>query len=303
MTVPAKIRIAVIAALALCAPLAAQDRLAEDLAQYQHETDPVRKARALAKLGDEQVDLAKKQLKAEDEVASLHTLEQYRDEVQDTVAALNAMGVDAERKPAGFKELQISLRETIRRIDDLILTLNVDKRPFFRAVRNDLFMDQNELDRRALSAQAGTQFAEIRSLRCPMRSITIPGAVLLLASILSAVPAGMANAAPQKKEYLSEAEADKIRDAGATGPRIVLFATFASDRIKKLQYEFAHIDPDGPEKDRSPEQPDQRLHGLHRRCRRPDRHWNRKAGGHSRRREGAAGGDQGIPALPSGPGR
>lgn len=145
MTMPAKIRIAVIAALALCAPLAAQDRLAEDLAKYQHEADPVRKARALAKLGDEQVDLAKRQLRTDDEVASLHTLEQYRDEVHDVVTALNAMGVDAERKPAGFKELQISLRETIRRIDDLILTLNVDKRSFFRVVRNDLFMDQNVL--------------------------------------------------------------------------------------------------------------------------------------------------------------
>jgi hypothetical protein len=144
MKVAAKIRIGLIAALALCAPLAAQDRLAEDLAKYQHETDPVHKSRALVKLGDDQIDLAKKQLK-EDEVASLHTLEQYRDEVHDMVTALNGMGVDAERKPAGFKELQISLRETIRRIDDLILTLNVDKRPFFRAVRNDLFTDQNAL--------------------------------------------------------------------------------------------------------------------------------------------------------------
>jgi hypothetical protein len=76
-----------------------------------------------------------------------------------------------------------------------------------------------------------------------MRSITIPGAMLLLASTLNAIPAGRANPAPQKKEYLSEAEADKIREAGATGPRIVLFAMFASDRIKKIQYEFAHIDP------------------------------------------------------------
>jgi hypothetical protein len=76
-----------------------------------------------------------------------------------------------------------------------------------------------------------------------MRSTTLSGAMLLLASILSAAPAGMANAAPQKKEYLTEAEADKIREAGATGPRILLFATFASDRIKKLQYEFAHLDP------------------------------------------------------------
>jgi hypothetical protein len=145
MKVPVKIRIAVFAALALNAPLAAQDRMTEDLAKYQAESDPVRKARALAKLGDEQVELAKKQLKAEDEVASLHTLEQYRDEVRATVAALKGTGVDAERKPSGFKELQISLRETIRRIDELILTLNVDKRPFFREVRNDLFMDQNEL--------------------------------------------------------------------------------------------------------------------------------------------------------------
>jgi hypothetical protein len=138
-------RIVLIAALSLCCSLAAQDRLAEELAKYQHEADPVRKARALAKLGDEQIDLAKRQLRADQEVDSLHTLEQYRDEVRETVTALNAMGVDAERKPAGFKELQISLRETIRRIDDLILTLNVDKRPFFREVRNDLFMDQNEL--------------------------------------------------------------------------------------------------------------------------------------------------------------
>ncbi|HEV7966772.1 MAG TPA: hypothetical protein VGP19_04345 [Candidatus Acidoferrales bacterium] len=145
MKAPVKFRIAVIAAVALCSPLAAQDRLAESLAKYQNETDPIRKSRALAKLGDEQIDLAKKQLKAEDEVASLHTLEQYRDEVRATVAALNGMGVDAERKPAGFKELQISLRETIRRIDELILTLNVDKRPFFRDVRNDLFLYQNEL--------------------------------------------------------------------------------------------------------------------------------------------------------------
>lgn len=144
MRAPAKIRLALIAAAALCGALAAQDQLSADLGHYQHEADPIRKARLLARLGDEQIDLAKRQLK-QDEVASLHTLEQYRDEVHDTVAALSRLGVDAERKPAGFKELQISLRETTRRIDDLILTLDVDKRPFFRSVRNDLAADQNAL--------------------------------------------------------------------------------------------------------------------------------------------------------------
>lgn len=145
MKAPAKLRIAMIAGLSLCSALAAQDRLAEELAKYQREGDPVHKARDLARLGEEQVDLAKRELKEDHEVESLHTLEQYRDEVHETIAALNGTGVDPERKPAGFKELQISLRETIRRIDDLILTLNVDKRPFFREVRNDLYTDQNKL--------------------------------------------------------------------------------------------------------------------------------------------------------------
>jgi hypothetical protein len=140
-----KIRVAVLTALALGVSLAAQDRLAEDLGKYQHESDPVRKSRALVKLGNNQVEQAKKQLKAGEEETSLHTLEQYRDEVKECIAALKGMGIDPERKPAGFKELQISLRESIRRIDDLILTLDVDKRPFFRVVRDDLAKMQDEL--------------------------------------------------------------------------------------------------------------------------------------------------------------
>lgn len=143
--VPGKIRIALIAILALSCALAAQDRLTEDLGKYQHESDPVRKARALVRLGGDQVEHAKEQLKAGEEEASLHSLEQYRDEVRESITALNALGVDPERKPAGYKELQISLRETIRRIDDLILTLEVDKRPFFRVVRDDLARQQDEL--------------------------------------------------------------------------------------------------------------------------------------------------------------
>jgi len=115
MTLPGMLKFctAAFAALALFAPLAAQDRLTVEQARYDQETDPVRKARALVKLGDEQIDEARKQLKNGDEVASLHTLEQYRDEV--------------------------------RHIDDLILTLPVDKRPFFREVRTDLVNTQNEL--------------------------------------------------------------------------------------------------------------------------------------------------------------
>jgi hypothetical protein len=140
-----RVCIAAIASLALTAPLAAQSRLATDLARYEQDSDPVHKSRDLVKLGDDQIEESRKQLKAGDDVGSLHTLEQYRDEIQHMAEALKSTGVDAEKKPAGFKELQISIRENVRRIDDLILSLPADKRPFFREVRTDLVKTQNEL--------------------------------------------------------------------------------------------------------------------------------------------------------------
>jgi hypothetical protein len=75
-----------------------------------------------------------------------------------------------------------------------------------------------------------------------MMKVAMRALPLVLASFLGA--AALIAAAPpafaQKKDYLSDAEADKIRDAETTAERIKLFISFAADRIKKLQYEFAH---------------------------------------------------------------
>jgi chromosome segregation ATPase len=48
----------------------------------------------------------------------------------------------------------------------------------------------------------------------------------------------------EKKDYLSAAEADKIRDATTTSARMKLFVTFAEDRISKLKYMLAHPNTD-----------------------------------------------------------
>ena len=71
---------------------------------------------------------------------------------------------------------------------------------------------------------------------------TKPVICIALAGVFAAACAPDASA-QRKKEYLSETEADKIREAAFSGPKIVLFAGFASDRIKKMKYEFAHMDP------------------------------------------------------------
>ena len=47
-----------------------------------------------------------------------------------------------------------------------------------------------------------------------------------------------------KKDYLSDLEGDKIRDAESSSERIGLFLTFAADRLQKLQYELNRTEPE-----------------------------------------------------------
>jgi len=49
--------------------------------------------------------------------------------------------------------------------------------------------------------------------------------------------------APQKKEYLSDEEADKIRNADSPNARVKLYLSFAADRLKKFQYELDRTMP------------------------------------------------------------
>jgi hypothetical protein len=114
-------------------------------AQYQNEHDPVRKAKLLAKLGPLEVKRVRDYLEMDDEGHALSTLEHFRDEVRDTTGALSAAKADAEKHPSGYKELQIGLRETIRRLNDIVLAVPVEERPMFEAVRSDLTAMQGEL--------------------------------------------------------------------------------------------------------------------------------------------------------------
>ena len=64
-------------------------------------------------------------------------------------------------------------------------------------------------------------------------------AIFLALLIATLIAIASTAAAPQKKDYLSEQEADKIRDAYTPGERIPLFISFAEDRLMKFQYELS----------------------------------------------------------------
>jgi len=67
---------------------------------------------------------------------------------------------------------------------------------------------------------------------------------LCVAAVLAAIiiplfaQRALARPLPQKKDYLSDDEADKIRDADTPSLRMNLYISFADDRLKKFQYEL-----------------------------------------------------------------
>src|ERR1700751_4924258 len=71
-------------------------------------------------------------------------------------------------------------------------------------------------------------------------SLTWIGFLFLLFPLVVSRPA---RAQRPEKDYLSDIEADKIRDAESPNERVKLFLTFAEDRLKKFQYELEHPSP------------------------------------------------------------
>jgi len=122
-----------------------QARLEELRAQFNHESDPVHKAKILPKLGDAQFELIRKEANADNDAEALRVLQEYRDDVRSVLAALKASGLDAEKKPAGFKQLQIHVRKSIRQLKERILQLPYEQRDPFEAIRRELEQVDKEL--------------------------------------------------------------------------------------------------------------------------------------------------------------
>jgi hypothetical protein len=134
---------------------AQEDRLTHLQSQFEHENDPVRKAKALSKLQSAQFDRARKIAGEGQAEEALRVLEQYRDEVRTVSAALDASGIDAEKRPDGFKQLQISLRQSIRQLKDLSLSLPSEQRNPFEAILQELESINKRLLHRLFPRQPG----------------------------------------------------------------------------------------------------------------------------------------------------
>jgi hypothetical protein len=69
--------------------------------------------------------------------------------------------------------------------------------------------------------------------------------LLVAATVMMSVSARCVQAQEEKKDYLTDAEGDRIRDAVTPPERMKLFVEFAGDRLKKFQYELTRTVPEG----------------------------------------------------------
>ncbi len=126
--------------------LLAQDRTAALRSRFEKESDPVRKARQVALLADSEFRDMHEKIDTGDLAGAAEIAGRVRDEAQASKKLLDAKIRDAEAHPDGYKQLEISVRESMRRLDDIMVSLAKDEGAPLAEVRKDL----DELDRQMI---------------------------------------------------------------------------------------------------------------------------------------------------------
>ncbi len=121
------------------------ESVAELQSRFDRETDSVRKAKILVRLGDAQFEEARRAEKEGDNNTVGFTMEKYRDNVRDALQALKKQHPDAERHSNGYRQLEMHLRHGIREVEDSMIAAPAPYKPPLQIVRQDLIAMDEEL--------------------------------------------------------------------------------------------------------------------------------------------------------------
>lgn len=127
----------IFAALVL-SPAMPRDNTSELRARFERESNPVHKAELMQKLGAAEFRELEKHAADKHFSEAAQVLSQYHSEAESCSKALDQANINAAKKPAGFKQLQMSVREALRRLDRLISTMTADDQRLFRKDRDSL---------------------------------------------------------------------------------------------------------------------------------------------------------------------
>lgn len=132
------VRAVALAVLIVAGAAVCQTRTDELRTRFNQETNAVRKAKLMKDLGDAEFKDIDRDVDTGKLSDAATAFERYRDEVRSCQQALDATGSNAEKHSSGFKQLEISVRESLRRLDLIIPTLTRDQQSRLLAVRGDL---------------------------------------------------------------------------------------------------------------------------------------------------------------------
>jgi hypothetical protein len=128
----------VLPAALIASSVFAQNKLADLRARFDREPSPVSKAKLMPQLGDAEFAEIDQEVTQEHFAEALAVLKDYRDEAVACDKGLDALKLDAAKNPAGFKQLQFSLRDSLRRLDSVVVSMTADQQAPFLDVRKDL---------------------------------------------------------------------------------------------------------------------------------------------------------------------
>ncbi len=140
-------------------PPGVTESLGDLQARFDRETNGVRKAKLLEKLGNAQLEETRRAGKAGDYTAVGLTLEKYRDNVRTALEALKRQHPDAEKQSNGYRQLEMQVRKGIREVDDVLLVSPEGYQPPLQLVRHDLVGMDEEMLKMLFPRRPGDQHA------------------------------------------------------------------------------------------------------------------------------------------------
>ena len=214
----------------------------ELFARIQREGDPVKKAKYQIQLGRLKLQQAIERYGRDDQEHGQPLLSAYLEQMKGAWETLEKSGRPAVKKPQGFRELDIALREDARLLEDLKRrTPYLDRAPvekiadgveklhekvlqaIFPSLKNQ--NSKNSIQECARLAVSGGRGVGMR--RC---GPYFPARVWILPLMMLAA-SRFATAQTDKEDVLTPDEADQLREQQDPGRRIDLYLDFAQARL------------------------------------------------------------------------
>jgi len=126
-------------------PPSAAGQQADLQTRFDRESNAVRKAKLLQKLGEAQFEAVRQAEKTGDNSTVGLTMEKYRDNVRAVLDALKKQHPNSEKQPNGYRQLEIQARKGIREIAESLLVAPEPFKPPLEIVREDLAAMDDEL--------------------------------------------------------------------------------------------------------------------------------------------------------------